>query len=88
MASAISSDLSQGGENVAGVPLSSTDEIIAANESTSSTVPLEDASSSDFSEPAPGAAALDAAIDAAADASLRIYIVRQDAEAAAMSCVN
>jgi hypothetical protein len=82
ISNAITSNLSQGGEYVTSVAFSSTNEIIAGNESTSTTVPLEHASSSHFTDPAPCANVLDADIDAAADASLQIYIVRQDAEAA------
>lgn len=45
---------------------------------------VENASDSVNSELTPDVAALEAAIEAAADADLRIYLVRQDAEAAAM----
>jgi len=47
-------------------------------------ISFENTSSSVISELSPDVAALEAAIDAAADANLRIYLVRQDAEAAAM----
>ena len=51
---------------------------------TSDAIIVDDAIGSAGSELVPDVVALEAAIDAAADASLRIYLVRQDAEAAAM----
>jgi hypothetical protein len=82
MASAASSDISEDGVTSGGITSSPNDNTSAGIALTTSTVSVESASGS--SELAPDAAALEAAMDAAADASLRIYLVRQDAEAAAM----
>lgn len=62
------------------------DSVSASNDSLSDAamVTIDDGSGPMLGEFLPDAAALEAAMNAAADASLRIYLVRQDAEAAAM----
>ena len=84
MASAASSDLSEDGVTFGGITSSPNNDMNAGIALTTSTVSVESASGSVVSELAPDVAALEAAMDAVADASLRIYLVRQDAEAAAM----
>ena len=77
-------DASQADETVSGNTASQQPGDLNGIGLTSRAVIDDDASGSAVSELIPDVAALEAAIDAAADASLRIYLVRQDAEAAAM----
>jgi hypothetical protein len=84
MTSAVSSDVIVDGVDFGSSNSSLTENMSSETCATTSGVSGEDASSPVVCELAPDAVVLEAAIDAAADASLRIYLVRQDAEAAAM----